>query len=67
MTISYAFTEGQIVELFHGAPQAAWDIAAAPDEILIRALSWNDANGDFDGLTRLNLLIIFIRDFVVSK
>ncbi len=65
--ISYTFTESQIVELFHGVPQAAWDIYSAPDEVLIRALEWNDANGDFEGLDRLRLLEIFLADFIVSK
>jgi hypothetical protein len=65
--LSYTFTDGQIVELFHGRPHDAWDIYSAPDEVLIRALEWNDANGDFEGLERVRLLEIFLSDFIVSK
>jgi hypothetical protein len=65
--ISYTFTEGQIVELFHGVPAASWDIYSAPDDVIIRALEWNDSNGDFEGLYRLRLLEVFLADFIVSK
>ena len=65
--LSYAFTEGQIVELFHGVPQDAWSIYTAPNEVLIRALEWNDSNGDFKSLNRVRLLEIFLSDFIVSK
>jgi len=65
--LSYAFTEGQIVELFHGVPHDAWDIYSVPDDVIIRALEWNDRNGDFKGLDRLRLLEIFLSDFIVSK
>jgi hypothetical protein len=65
--LSYTFTEGQIVELFHGVPHDAWDIYSVPDEVLIRALEWNDSNGDFEGLERLRLLEVFLADFIVSK
>jgi hypothetical protein len=65
--ITYDFQDGQIVELFHGRPQAAWDIYTVPDEVLIRALAWNDKGGDFDGLNRLSLLEIFLADFICSK
>lgn len=64
---SYDFQEGQIVELFHGVPADAWDIYSAPDEVIIRALEWNDANGDFEGLDRLRLLEVFLADFIRSK
>ena len=65
--LSYTFTEGQIVELFHGVPQAAWAIYTAPDDVIIRALQWNDRNGDFEGLERAQLLEVFLADFIVSK
>jgi hypothetical protein len=65
--LSYAFTEGQIVELFHGVPHDAWDIYSAPDDVIIRALEWNDSNGDFEGLERVRLLEIFLSDFIRSK
>lgn len=65
--ISYTFTEGQIVELFHGVPQNAWPIYSAPDDVIVRALAWNDANGDFEGLPRVHLLQIFLSDFIVNK
>ena len=65
--ISYTFTEGQIVELFHGVPQDAWSIQTAPDDVIRAALAWNDANGDFDNLSRVHLLEIFLSDFIVFK
>jgi hypothetical protein len=65
--LSYTFTEGQLVELFHGVPHDAWTIYNAPDDVIIRALEWNDKDGDFDGLNRLSLLEIFLADFIVSK
>jgi hypothetical protein len=65
--LSYTFIEGQIVELFHGVPHDSWDIYSAPDEVIIRALEWNDANGDFEGLDRLRLLEVFLADFIRSK
>ncbi len=65
--LSYAFTEGQIVELFHGVPHDAWDVYSVPDDVIIRALEWNDSNGDFEGLSRANLLEVFLADFIVSK
>lgn len=64
---SYDFQEGQLVELFHGVPANAWDIYTVPDDVLRAALSWNDANGDFDNTPRVHLLEIFLSDFIVSK
>jgi hypothetical protein len=64
--IVYDFQDGQLIELFHGRPQAAWDIYTVPDEILRKALAWNDRNGDFDGVPRVHLLEIFLVDFVQS-
>lgn len=64
---SYDFQEGQIVELFHGVPADAWPIHTAPDDVLRQALAWNDKNGDFDNLSRVHLLEIFLSDFIVSK
>jgi hypothetical protein len=65
--LSYDFLDGQIIELFHGRPHDAWNIYTAPDEVLIRALQWNDRNGDFEGLERVRLLEVFLADFIVSK
>lgn len=65
--ITYDFQEGQIVELFHGRPQAAWDIFSVPDDVLRKVIAWNDPNGDFDELERVHMLEIFIADFIVSR
>ena len=65
--LSYTFTDGQLVELFHGVPHDAWAIYSAPDDVIIRALQWNDKNGDFEGLPRTQLLEVFLADFIVSK
>lgn len=67
MSVTYTFTEGQIVELFHGRPQDAWNIYDAPDDVIRRAIAWNDPNGDFDDVPRVQLLEIFLADFIVSK
>jgi hypothetical protein len=62
--ISYDFKEGQLVRLFHGVPDAAWTIYQAPTEELRKAIAWNDSNGDFDDLARVDILEIFIHDFI---
>lgn len=31
--LTYTITEGQLVQLFHGRPQAAWNIPAPPCDI----------------------------------
>jgi hypothetical protein len=35
-----------------------------PTEELRAAVTWNDANGDFEELERVHLLEIFIHDFI---
>jgi hypothetical protein len=62
--ISYDFKEGQLVRLFHGVPDAAWLIYQAPTEELRAAITWNDANGDFEELERVDILEVFIVDFI---
>ncbi len=62
--ISYDFTEGQLIRLFHGVPDDAWTIYQAPTDELRAAIAWNDANGDFDQLERVDILEIFIHDFI---
>jgi hypothetical protein len=62
--ISYDFKEGQLIRLFHGVPDDAWLIYQAPTEELRAAISWNDANGDFEELDRVDILEIFIADFI---
>lgn len=64
---SYDFKEGQLVRLFHGRPETAWDIYAAPDDEIRAAIAWNDRDGDFDDLPRVTLLEIFIHDFIVNR
>jgi hypothetical protein len=65
--VSYDFKEGQLIRLFHGVPESACSISEAPDSVLIECLSWNDANGDFEGLDRVTLLEILLSDFIVNK
>jgi hypothetical protein len=62
--ISYDFKEGQLIRLFHGVPDEAWTIYQVPTEELRAAVTWNDANGDFEELERVHLLEIFIHDFI---
>jgi hypothetical protein len=62
--ISYDFKEGQLCRLFHGVPENAWTIYEAPTEELRAAIAWNDANGDFDQLERVDILEVFIHDFI---
>ena len=52
--ISYDFREGQIVELFHERPQAAWDIDSAPDTVLRRVIAWAEKQKEFDDYERVN-------------
>lgn len=65
--ISYDFREGQLVMMFHDRPQDSWDIYSVPNDVLIDVLAWNDPNGDFQDLDRVQLLEIFITDFIDSK
>lgn len=65
--ISYDFREGQLVRMYHGRPETAWYIYDATDDILRDAIAWNDPNGDFDNLSRVHLLEIFLSDFIVSR
>jgi hypothetical protein len=62
--ISYDFKEGQLIRLFHGVLDQAWIIYQAPTEELRAAITWNDSNGDFDHLDRVDILEIFIHDFI---
>ena len=50
--ISYDFKEGQIVELFHGRPQAAWEIDSAPDKVLREVIAWAERQKEFDDYER---------------
>ena len=63
---TYDFVEGQIVQLFHGVPEAAWTIYEVSDAKLRAVLKWNDRDGDFDELDRKTLLEIFLHDFIVT-
>jgi hypothetical protein len=65
--VSYDFKEGQLVRLFHGVPESAWLINEAPNDVLIECLSWNDLNGDFEGLNRQILLELLLSEFIVNK
>ena len=64
---TYDFLEGQIVQLFHGVPEAAWSIYEVTDEKLRAVLAWNDKDGDFDECNRQTMLEIFLHDFIVSR
>jgi len=66
LNVSYDFKEGQLIKLFHGRPDQAWHIYQAPTEELRNAITWNDRNGDFDHLERVDILEIFISDFIQS-
>jgi hypothetical protein len=65
--VTYDFKEGQLIRLFHGVPESAWLISETPGSVLIECLSWNDANGDFEGLDRVTLLEVLLSDFIVDK
>lgn len=62
--ISYDFKEGQLIRLSNGLIDQDWTIYQAPTEELRAAIAWNDANGDFDHLERVDILEIFIHDFI---
>ena len=65
--ISYDFQESQLIKLFHNRPEEAWSIYEAPTEELRNAIAWNDKNGDFDELERIQILEIFLADFIHSR
>lgn len=66
-TVSYDFQEGQIVELVEGRPANSWDIYTVPDDVLRKVISWNDRDGDFQNLNRVQMLEVFLADFIQSK
>jgi hypothetical protein len=47
-----------------GKRDKEWTIYEAPTEELRKAIAWNDSNGDFDHLERVEILEIFIHDFI---
>lgn len=65
--ITYDFKEGQLVRLYHGIPETAWTIYEAPDDVLREAITWNDPDGDFDDLQRVQMLEIFLSDFIMNR
>lgn len=65
--ITYDFKEGQIVRLYHGVPETAWTIYDTPDDVLREAIAWNDPDGDFDDLQRVQMLEIFLSDFIINR
>jgi hypothetical protein len=64
---SFDFVEGQLVELYMGVPSDSWRIYDVPDDVLREALQWNDPDGDFEQLGRLQMLEVFLHDFVVDR
>jgi hypothetical protein len=65
--ISYDFQDGQLVELFHGRPQEAWSIYEVPNDVIRRALAWNDKDGNFEECDRQTMLEIFLHDFIINR
>lgn len=45
--ISFDYTEGQIVKLFHGRPADAHFLTHAPANFMLDALRWNDPHTDY--------------------
>jgi hypothetical protein len=61
---AYYFHQGLIIRTLEGRTDGQWKISDIPTEELRSALSWNDGNGDFEGLERVTLLEIFIDSFI---
>lgn len=67
MSMSYDFLDGHLIKIDDDRPQNAWTIFDAPTSEIRAACQWNDANGDFESLTRETLLEVFLHDFIVSR
>lgn len=69
MKVSYDFVDGEVVEIIDGEICEVWPIYTIPDNVLREVLHWNDKDGDFfgSGLSRAQLLEIFLSDFVISR
>ena len=67
LKITYDFMDGEVVELRDGEVDKTWSIHTIPDDVLRHVLYWNDKDGDFDGLSRLQMLEIFLSDFVINR
>jgi hypothetical protein len=61
---AYYFHQKQLIRTFEGRTNATWTIFEAPTEELRAAITWNDANGDFENLDRGQILEVFINDFI---
>lgn len=69
MKVTYDFVDGEVVEIVDGETIMSWSIYAVSDNVLREVLHWNDKDGDFfgSGLSRAQLLEIFLADFVISR
>jgi hypothetical protein len=67
MKVTYDFVDGDVVEIVDGEPIMCWSIYTVPDSVLREILFWNDKDGDFYELTRLQMLEIFLSDFVITR
>ena len=56
--VRFTIAEDQIVKLFHDRPEGAYLPVDAPTEFLREFCAWNDRNGDYDDLSREDLLTI---------
>ena len=62
--IAYYFHQKTFIRTIAGKRDKEWTIYEAPTEELRKAIAWNDSNGDFDHLERVDILEIFINDFI---
>lgn len=62
--IAYDYAEGQLLRLQDGRPDGeAYFLRKAPKEFLLEALKWNDPNGDYDNMTKADLLELVREQF----
>jgi hypothetical protein len=61
---TYKFECDMLKKYSNGAFINAWYLDNAPTEELRAAISWNDANGDFEDLNRLEIIQVFMSDFI---
>lgn len=64
---TWSFSEGHLRHHATNGCTTSWAIELADNSFIRQALAWNDPNGDFDGLSRIYLLEILLKDFGLSR
>lgn len=59
----YEVVDEQLLHIEDGFTSAQYKVTEAPDDMLLAALKWNDANGEYDGLEHFALVALVYEQF----